>query len=468
MSTGLFDTDFQTDTLMDAFDADDFEARRQTLMEKIGRGSALVVTANPVQTRSNDTHFPYRPASDLLYLTGFEEPETVLVLAPGREDGAYVMFVQPRDEEAERWSGRRPGPEGAEQQYGADEAFSIEAIDEELPDILAERETLYYTFGRDESFDERIIDLLNALRHRRNKPPAAPNSVDDARDILHDMRFQKRPEERDLMRRANQITSEAHVLAMRHCRPGIQEYELQSILEFHFQRCGANFTAYPSIVGSGDNATCLHYTDNDDRIDEDDVVLVDAGCELDYYAGDITRTFPASGSFTSAQRDVYQAVLDVQERIIESIEPGRPFEALQEQTVELIVERLLDLELLDGEADALIEDDAYKTYFPHKVGHWLGLDVHDVGPYYTEDGASRPLEPGAVLTIEPGIYIPESDEDAPSDMQGLGVRIEDDILIAPDGYENLSSRCPKSVDAIESLVGTSAPLLETDDILGPQ
>jgi Xaa-Pro aminopeptidase len=450
---------------MDAFDPEHFDARRRSLMDEIGRDAVIVLTANPVQMRSNDTHFPYRPSSDILYLTGFEQPEAVVVLAPGRDEGEFVMFVRPRDEEAERWSGSRPGPEGAEASYGADQAFAIDEIDDELPEILAERETLFYTFGGDDEFDDRVIGWLNELRHRRNEPPAAPRSVVDARDVLHEMRFQKRPEELKVMRRANRITSEAHVLAMRHCRPGMMEHELQSILEFHFQRHGADFPAYPSIVGSGDNATCLHYTDNDDRIEEGDVVLVDAGCELDYYAGDITRSFPASGEFAPAQRDVYQAVLAIQEEIIESIEPGLPFERLQERTVELTTEALLELGLLEGDAEEIVEEDEYQPYFPHKIGHWLGIDVHDVGPYYTEGGESRPLESGAVLTIEPGIYIPESDEDAPDEMRGLGIRIEDDILVTPEGSENLSSECPKSVDAIESLVGTSEHLFETDELL---
>jgi Xaa-Pro aminopeptidase len=434
-----------------------FAQRRRDFMEAIGEDSVAVLTANSEQSRSNDTNFPYRPSSDILYLTGFREPEAVIVIAPGHEEGDFAMFVRPRDEEAELWDGRRSGIEGACRDYGADVAYEIDEIDDQLPEFLAGRDTLYYTLGRDPEFDERVTGWMNSLRHRRSDPPAAPRALVDVRDPLHEMRLRKRPEEVDVMRRANRISGEAHTLAMKHCRPGMKEYELQALIEYHFQRNGAEFPAYPSIVGAGANATCLHYTDNRDPIAEGDVVLIDAGCEFDFYAGDITRSFPASGSFTDLQRDVYQAVLDAQLASIEDIEPGLPFDELQARTVERLTESLVDLGILEGEIDELVDEEEYKPYFPHKIGHWMGIDVHDVGPYHTDEGDWRDLEPGMVLTVEPGLYFPESDESIPEEFRGLGIRIEDDILVTDEGCENLTD-CPKSVDEIEALVGSGVEL----------
>lgn len=450
---------------MTSLDPEHYAQRRRDFIEAIGPDSVAILTANPRQPRSHDTNFPYRPSSDIVYLTGFEEPETVLVVAPGHEQGDIAMFVRPRDEEAELWNGSRTGPEGVCEQYGADVAYPVDAIDEELPAFLEDRETLYYTLGQDEAFDQMVTGWIHDLRHRRNEPPAAPKQLVDARDILHEMRLRKRPEELERMREANRITSEAHVMAMRHCRPGMREYELQALIEFHFQRHGADFPAYPSIVGAGANATCLHYTDNRDVIDEQDIILIDAGCELDYYAGDITRSFPASGSFSAAERDVYQAVLEAQNAAIEDVEPELGFDELHDRTVRRLTESLVDLGILEGGVDELIEQEDYKAYFPHKVGHWLGLDVHDVGPYHTEEGSWRKLEPGVVLTVEPGLYFHEHDESVPEPLRGLGIRIEDDILVTPDGHENLSSECPKTADAIEDLVGSST--LPVSEIVNP-
>jgi len=440
---------------MYSLESEHFDRRRRELIETIGDQGVAILTANPRQARSHDTTFPYRPSSDILYLTGFREPETVLVIAPGHEAGDIAMFVRPRDEEAELWNGSRAGPERVEADFGADVAYAIDALDEELPKFLEDRETLYYTLGDDAEFDQKVTGWIHDLRHRRNEPPAAPRNLVDARDILHERRLHKRPEEVELMRRANRITTEAHVLAMRHCRPGMREFELQALIEFHFQRSGAEFPAYPSIVGSGANATCLHYTDNRDPIGEQDVILIDAGCEFEYYAGDITRSFPASGSFSAAERDVYQAVLEAQNAAIDDIEPELGFDELHDRTVRRLTESLVDLGVLDGEVDELIDEDDYKDYFPHKVGHWLGIDVHDVGPYHTDEGAWRSLEPGMALTVEPGLYFHEHDESVPEPLRGLGIRIEDDILVTADGHDNLSAECPKDPDAIEDLVGSS-------------
>jgi Xaa-Pro aminopeptidase len=434
---------------------EEFAARRSRLMEKMGPASVLVLTASPTRKRSRDTSYAYRPSSDILYLSGFREPETVLVLAPGHDHGEFVLFVPPRDPTMEQWEGRRAGPAGAKEHYGADAAYTVEEIDEKLPGYLEGRERLYYTLGEDEGFDRRITSWLNKLRHRRNAPPAAPASLVDARDLVHEMRLFKTDVEMELMRTAARLSSEAHVLAMKHCRPGMFEYELQAVIEWHFRRNGGEYPAYTSIVGGGDNATILHYTDNRDRLREGDVVLIDAGCEYGFYAGDITRSFPVSGKFTPAQKDVYQAVLEAEISAIEDVAPGLAYNELQERTVRRLTTSMIDLGLLKGSVDELLEQKAYKKYYPHNIGHWLGLDVHDVGTYHDPQGAYRRLEPGMVLTIEPGIYIPADDQDAPEALRGIGIRIEDDILVTSKGHENLTQTCPKTVDAIEALVGTA-------------
>lgn len=441
---------------MYSFSPETFAARRRDFMERIGPDGVAILVANPESTRSHDTNYPYRPSSDILYLSGFREPQTVLVIAPGHDEGEFVMFVRDRDPSKEQWEGRRAGPDGAKETYGADAAYTVDEIDEKLPAFLEERERLYYTLGRNGQFDKRVTGYINSLRHRRSKPSGAPGALIDARDILHDMRVRKNPEEIELIRRAVDVTSEAHVLAMKHCRPGINEYELQALIEYHFRKNGAEFPAYTSIVGAGDNATILHYVENRDTIEDGEVVLIDAGCELGFYAADLTRSFPASGKFTPAQRDLYEAVLDCQLAVIDAIAPGLAYNELQDLAVRKLTEAMIDLKLLDGSADELIEEKAYKKYYPHNIGHWLGIDVHDVGPYHDTEGSWRPLEPNMVLTIEPGLYVPEGDEDAPEALRGVGVRIEDDILVTDDGYENLSRACPKAADEVEALVGSAS------------
>ena len=439
---------------MYSFDPETFASRRRRLMDRIGEEAVAVFVANPEATRSNDTDYPYRPSSDILYLTGYREPQAVLVIAPGHDQGEFVLFVRDRDPDKEQWEGRRSGPEGAQVDYGAHAAFTVDELDDKLPEFLEGRQKLYYTLGQNAAFDRRITDWLKSLRHRRNKPSGAPGTLIDARDVLHEMRLRKTPEEVALLRRAVELTAEAHVLAMKHCQPGMHEYELQALIEYHFRKNGAEFPAYSSIVGSGPNATILHYTENRDVIEDDHVVLIDAGAELGFYAGDITRSFPASGSFTPAQRDVYQAVLDAQLAVLDSVEPGIPYNELQDCAVRHLTESMVDLGLMTGSVDELIEEEVYKKYYPHNVGHWLGIDVHDVGPYHDTEGSWRPLEPNMVLTIEPGLYIPEDDEDAPAELRGVGVRIEDDVLVTESGHENLSASCPKAADEIEALVGS--------------
>ncbi len=442
---------------MEALPDEVFERRRRQLMDEIGDHAVAIVVGPSLQKRSNDTAFPYRPSSDVLYLTGFREPEAVLLFAPGHEDGEFVMFVPERDEKMERWEGRRAGPEGAVDKFGADAAFGLDELDDELPNWLKGRDRLYYTLGTDDDFDAQVIRWTQTKRHRRHGLPKAPGVIADLRDVLHVARLQKSNEEVELIRRACEISTEAHILAMKHCRPGMYEYELQALVEYHFRRSGAEFPAYTTIVGSGDNATILHYTDNRSPIDDGDVVLIDAGCEYQFYAGDITRSFPANGSFTPAQRDIYQAVLEAQKAAIDDIEPGFSYDQLRENTRRRLTQALVDLGLLDGSVDELVEEKEYRAYYPHSIGHSMGVDVHDVGIMRESEDDEVALVEGMVLTIEPGIYVPKSDESAPEEMRGVGVRIEDDVLITASGTENLTPDCPKTVDEVEDLVGSGEP-----------
>lgn len=430
-----------------------FAQRRRELMERLGPNGVAVIFGEPERTRSNDTDFPYRPASDILYLTGFREPGCVLVLAPGHPDGEFVMFVRPRDLEAETWNGRRFGIDGVKSEFGADVAFDIHTLDTELPKFLSQRETVFWPLGVDSDFDGKMFRHYTALRSVRRRAPENPTRLADVRDLVHEMRLFKHPEEIDLMRRAGRITSEAHVAAMRATRPGLFEYEIQAVIESYFRRHGGDFPAYTSIVGTGDNATILHYTENRSAMKDGEVVLIDAGCEYHFYAADITRTWPVSGKFTGAQRDAYQAVLDAQMAAIADIAPGLPYNELQERCVRRLVQSLRDLKVLDMSVDEAIETEAYKRYYPHSVGHWLGIDVHDVGNYFAPDRHWRRLEPGMVLTIEPGLYFPAHDERVPVALRGVGIRIEDDILVTAQGHENLTHACPKTVSEIEAIVG---------------
>lgn len=429
--------------------------RRRAFIEEMGDDGVAVFTSPPERLRSQDTNYPYRPSSDILYLTGFEEPDTVVILSPGHDDGDFVMFVPPRDPEKEMWDGYRAGPEGAEEHFGADKAYPIGELEDRLPGFLEDRDVLHYTLGRDDAFDGRVTGWINGLRYRRGAPPAAPRFIADARDIIHEMRVRKSSEELDVMREAARISSEAHQLAMRICAPGKQEFEIQAAMEHHFRRNGANYPAYTSIVGGGQNATVLHYIENRAALKDGEVLLIDAGAEYNFYAADITRSFPVNGTFTGPQRDAYAVILEAQKAAIDDIEPGRPYAELQERTVRRLTEGLIELGVLEGSLDENIESENYKPYYPHKVGHWLGMDVHDVGSYYTSSGDARPLEPGMVLTVEPGLYFPV-DADVPAGLKGVGIRIEDDVLVTESGRENLTIDCPKEIADIEAMVGTEA------------
>ncbi len=432
-----------------------YEQRRARVLEAMGPRGVAIFFSGGESVRSRDTTYPYRASSDVLYLTGFEEPEAVVVLGACMEAGPLAMFVRPRDPEQEIWHGRRAGVEGARERFGADAAFEIGSLAKELPRLLEEAEEIHYQLGQPS--DALVIGAVGGLRARRGKAPAGPTVWRDARALVHPLRLIKRPEELSLLRAACALTAEAHLAAMKACRPGMHEYELQALIECIFVKNGALAPAYGTIVGAGVNATILHYTENRSAIGPEDLVLIDAGAELGYYAGDITRTFPASGRFSGVQRDVYQAVLEAEEAGIELCRVGSSWQSIHEATVKSLTQSMVDLGLLNGQVDALIEDESYKKFYMHKTGHWLGMDVHDVGPYYEGQQASS-LQVGVVQTIEPGIYIQHGAEGVDERFWGIGVRIEDDVLTTADGPEVLTSGVPKSVEAIEALVGSGYQL----------
>jgi Xaa-Pro aminopeptidase len=365
------------------------------------------------------------------------------------------MFVRPRDREREIWDGRRAGVEGAVELYGADAAHPADELADKLAELIANFDDLYYSIGLDPEFDRLVASTVAGLRTRERRGRRAPRRIVDPRDVLHEMRLHKSPDEIAVMRKAAEITSEAHIAAMKAAAPGVNEYELEALLDYTFRRRGGAGPGYNSIVGAGENATILHYIENDQPLADGDLVLIDAGCEYDFYTADVTRTFPASGRFTAPQRKVYQLVLDAQVAAIEMTRPGVTIDEIHEATTLRLTEGMVELGLLEGPAADRIEDGSYKQFYMHRTSHWLGMDVHDVGNY-TADGTARPLEPGMVITIEPGLYIAADAADAPAELRGIGVRIEDDILVTEDGCENLTSATPKTVDEVEATCQASA------------
>ncbi len=428
-----------------------YRERRENMMRQMGDG-VLILVSPPEVIRNNDAHYDFRPSSDILYLTGFAEPETVVILAPKHEH-PFTLFVRARNPEREIWEGRRFGPEGARSEFGADAAYEIEELDDHLDAYLVSGADLYYQLGVDRAFDERVLASMNRLASARRKPNRAPQSIRDPRRILHRMRMVKSAAELELMARAGALTAEAHLAAMRATRPGMNEYELRAIIEGHFLRGGARAPAYGSIVAGGANACCLHYHENRAPLRDGELVLVDAGAELDWYAADITRTWPVGRTFTPAQRAVYQAVLDAEKQSIADCVVGVSNAELQQRTIRRLTEAMVGLEIMKGSVDELIETKAYLKYYMHGVGHYLGLDVHDVGVYFEQEEVGVPMEAGTVLTIEPGIYIPVDDEDVAPEFRGIGVRIEDDVVITHDGPVNLTAGVPKEIDEIEEIRG---------------
>ncbi|MBW2586031.1 MAG: Xaa-Pro aminopeptidase [Deltaproteobacteria bacterium] len=426
----------------------EFAARRTQLLEAIGDGVAVFPSA-PLAVRNHDVEHPYRQDSDLYYLTGLDEPESVLVLTNQHEDHRAILFVRPKKREREMWDGPRAGVEGAVEAFGADVAFPIDELSKRLPDYLDNVERLHYRLAQNDEADAKLFDCLNLLRRGGRRGVTAPATIIDSSVHLHEMRLRKSDAELATMGRAAAITKEAHLRAMQIARPGMHEYEIDAELLYMFRKHGSERPAYESIVGSGPNATILHYRAGDRVMKDGELLLIDAGCELGYYASDVTRTFPVNGKFTDEQRAVYEVVLHAQKACIKEVKPGATLEALHEGAVRSITEGLIDIGLLEGDLDALIEDKKYEPFYMHRTSHWLGMDVHDVGHYYV-DGKHRPLEPGFVLTVEPGVYIATDAEGVDERWRGIGVRIEDDVLVTKSGHEVLTAGIPKEIDQVEA------------------
>ncbi len=429
----------------------EFANRRETLMRMVGEAGVAILPSAPVRMRSRDVEYRYRQDSDFYYLTGFAEPDAVAVLVPGRKTGEFLLFCRERDADKELWDGSRAGPDGAVEYFGADDAFPIDDIDDILPGVMENCTRVYYTMGMYSDFDSRIAEWINSLRSKESRGVHTPQEFVALDHLLHDMRLYKSRAEVSAMRKAAKVAVRAHERAMQCVRPGLFEYEVEAEFRHEFRRNDA-WASYSPIVGSGANSCTLHYVDNNSQIADGDVLLIDAGCELDYYASDITRTIPANGKFSPEQRAVYEVVLEAQLLAIEKTRKGNHWNEPHDAAVEVITRGLKDLGLLEGSVSKLIKDGAYKEFFMHRTGHWLGMDVHDVGDYKVGD-QWRLLEPGMVMTVEPGIYIPASSH-APRAFQNIGVRIEDDVLVTANGADVLSKGLVKEPDAIEALIAS--------------
>ncbi|HSB63596.1 MAG TPA: aminopeptidase P N-terminal domain-containing protein [Thermoanaerobaculia bacterium] len=417
-----------------------FSARRTRFFDSMREGVA-VLFATPEAAYGHDVHYRYRPDPDLYYLTGFTEPEAAAVLDADRR--TFTLFVRPRDRAKETWEGRRSGPEGAVRDYAADRAYPFGELSKRLPDLVRRAHVLHYAFGAHSEGDRIVASLLARFRREARNPKRGPAIVADPTDLLHAMRLVKAPEEIALMERSAAIASAAHREARRLAKPGLFEYQLEAAIDRRFRAMGASGPAYPTIVASGENATILHYTENRRRIGPGDLVLVDAGCELEGYASDVTRTFPVSGRFTRPQRRLYDAVFSAQRAAIAAVGPGTPWDAPHEAAREVLLDALLELGLLRGRRAALKKKDAARRFALHHTSHWLGLDVHDRGRYRDEAGAPRKLEAGMVLTVEPGLYVRADEKGIPKEYRGLGIRLEDDVLVTEAGARVLTTAAPK-------------------------
>jgi Xaa-Pro aminopeptidase len=430
------------------FDPAIFAARRDAYMQALGTGAVAVVRSLPERVRNGDAYHTFRQHSDLVYLTGFLEPDTTLVMRPGAETERVVMFVRPRDPEAEVWDGRRAGIEGAKERYGADVAYPSAELPARLWGLIANTFELHYSLGLDDHMDLLIGAAIARLRRLEKKGKRPPNAVIDPRMALHELRLHKRPEELAALRKAAAISCDAHVLAMGLGRPGAFEHEIEALIDYTFRNRGGDGPGYSTIVGAGENATILHYTENRCAIADGDLVLVDAGCEYNHYTADITRTWPASGRFTAPQRRVYEAVLATQKAAVAMARPGVTIDEIHAHCIKQLTEAMLSLGLVTGKLEDRIADGGYRKFYMHGTSHWLGLDVHDVGAY-TRNATPRPLAPGMVITIEPGLYIATDAADVPPELRGIGVRIEDDLVITEAGNEVLTAACPKEIEELE-------------------
>ncbi|MDW7549691.1 Xaa-Pro aminopeptidase [Pseudoalteromonas peptidolytica] len=429
----------------------EFVARRARLIAALDNNAVAIIPAAVELTRSRDTEFPFRQDSDFFYLTGFKEPDAVLVLTKDREgNGQSTLFCRNKDKVAEIWHGRRMGYEQAKSQLELDHTFALSDLDNELLNLVNGRKVLFYGQGTYSAFDDKVWQLLSTLRGAPKKGYRTPEIIKDVRPLVHEMRLFKSDAEIAVMREAGRISAEAHIRAMQFAKPSATEYQLEAEIHHHYAMNGARHPAYGTIVGSGINATILHYTDNSDALKDGDLVLIDSGCELEGYAADITRTFPVNGTFSDAQRKVYDLVLAAQYAAFNEVKPGGTLVKANQVAMKVLTEGLVDLGILAGDVNELLDAQACKAFYMHGLGHWLGLDVHDVGEYKLDE-ADRPFEPGMVLTIEPGLYFDE-DAQVPDEYKGIGIRIEDDLLVTDTGYENLTALVPKTITEIEALM----------------
>ncbi|KPC35705.1 Aminopeptidase P [Pseudomonas syringae pv. cilantro] len=437
----------------------EYARRRKALMAQMEPNSIAILPAAAVAIRNRDVEHVYRQDSDFQYLSGFPEPEAVVVLIPGREYGEYVLFCRERNPERELWDGLRAGQEGAIRDFGADDAFPISDIDDILPGLIEGRDRVYSAMGSNPEFDRHVMDWINVIRSKAHLGAQPPKEFVALDHLLHDMRLYKSAAEIKVMRHAAEISARAHVRAMQACRAGLHEFSLEAELDYEFRRGGSKMPAYGSIVASGRNGCILHYQQNDAVLKDGDLVLIDAGCEIDCYASDITRTFPVSGRFSPEQKAIYELVLKSQYAAFDAIGPDKHWNQAHEATVQVITAGLVELGLLQGDVAQLIESEAYKAFYMHRAGHWLGMDVHDVGEYKV-GGEWRVLEAGMTLTVEPGIYISPDNLDVAKKWRGIGVRIEDDVVVTRRGCEILSGGVPKTVAEIEALMaGAQEPIV---------
>ena len=427
----------------------EFTQRRTRLLAKMDPLSVAIIPAAKELTRSRDTEYAFRQDSDFFYLTGFNEPDAVLVLTPGAAVET-TLFCRAKDKMAEIWCGRRMGPEQAKEQLGFDASYALDCLDEHLLALINGQQHLYFAQGTYPDFDQQIWQHINTLRNGPKRGYKAPHTIKDIRALIHEMRLFKSDAELDLMRQAGKISAEGHIRAMKYAKAGATEYQLEAEIHHHYAMNGARHPAYGTIVGSGDNANILHYTENSAPLVDGDLVLIDSGCELQGYAADITRTFPVNGHFTAPQKQLYQLVLDAQLAALAVVKPGNTLKMAGDEAIKVLTQGMIDFGLLQGELNELIDSQAFKAFYMHGVGHWLGLDVHDVGEY-KQDEKDRPFEPGMVLTIEPGIYV-ANDAIAPEQFKGIGIRIEDDVVITRSGHEVLTADVPKTIADIEALM----------------
>lgn len=428
----------------------EFARRRQHLMDIMGPDTIAVLPNAPVANRNRDVDYPYRSDSNFHYLTGFDEPESVLVLIPGREHGEYILFCRERDLDKEIWDGYRAGQDGAINNFGADDSYPISDLDDILPGLLEDKEKVYYTMGNQPSFDQHMVSWLNHLRQASRSGKHSPTEIIELEHCLNELRLFKSSQEIKAMKQAAKASVQAHIRAMQFTKPGKWEYEVEAEIIHEFMKHGCRSPAYPSIVGGGENGCILHYIENNTKLKNNDLLLIDAGAEYECYAGDITRTFPVNGKFSPAQAALYQVVLDAQKAAIAAVKPGNHWNQPHEVAVEVLTQGLVDLGILKGDVAQLIEDAAYREFYMHRTGHWLGMDVHDVGDYKV-GGEWRLLEPGMVLTVEPGLYIRDQAH-VDKKWHFTGIRIEDDVLVTKDGCEVLTEAAPKEIDEIEALM----------------